>query len=117
MTEPKYKVGEKFQTPASVREILAVSVTIDGCVRYWVDDDGDRDPGTVTESRMDSWRKIEPFFEIGKTYRFPAGSYRYKVTDIRVINGEKFAWAETVTLDGPAMATLDKDDFEGMTEV
>lgn len=117
MSVPKYKVGEKFQSAMTVREILAVSVTSGGEVKYWVDDDGDRDPFTVTESQVDPWRKIEPFFEIRKTYRFTNGATKYKVTDIREVDGEKFAWAEENTFGHLSMTTLDEHNFRQMTEV
>lgn len=119
MSVPKYKVGDKFQSSMSVREILAVSVTAHGEVKYWVDDDGDRDPYTVTESQVDAWEKIEPFFEIGKTYIFNRSTFdKYKVVDVREVDGRKYAWGEFRPGNAfDSMTTLDKYNFTQMTEV
>lgn len=122
--KPKYKVGDRFNAPTSIREILAVSVAVSGVARYWVDDDGDRDPTTVHESQIDRWVKIEPFFEVGKTYRWRSriegefGHDTWRIEDIREVDGMRYAWALYTNgyTGSREMAQLYAGSFGEMTE-
>lgn len=119
MSEPKYKIGDKFKdSTGAIHEILSVITTRSGEVKYWVDDNGDRDPWSTGELAVSRWEQISSFFEIGKTYQFNSGSGgRYKVTDIRQFGGEKFAWSEERSFGSTSMTTLDENNFRYMTEV
>lgn len=121
MPEPKYKVGDRFEGPGSIREILAVVMAASGVPKYWADDDGDRDPSTYNENQVNRWKKIEPFFEIGKIYLHPinSDSVHYKVTAIGTDpNGDLWATVERYRNgEFSWMTVFDRNEFQSMREV
>lgn len=119
MSEPKYKIGDKFKdSTGAIHEILSVITTRSGEVKYWVDDNGDRDPWSTGELAVSRWEQISPFFEIGKVYRVGLGGNRYRIAQLRQVGGKHFAWAEYENYSGAIeMISLDQVDFGHMTEV
>lgn len=100
---PKYKVGDKFYlvSPDKQVEIRAVDENspsgLGANYLVWVIGGiGGSYSGSVTEKRLDSdYTKIEPFFEVGKTYKI--GEWLYEVLELRDSStGQKFAIAEGI---------------------
>lgn len=59
-------------------------------------------------------RRVEPFFEKGKTYRLSGGVF-YTILTVQEVGGRKFAWATRETAKGACPITLDEDDFFSLT--
>jgi len=116
--EPKYKIGDKFKFGSGDREIVGVHVDTEGAVKYLVDFNNGDTCDLLTEEYIElRYRKIEPFFEVGKTYQFSKTGDKYKVIDVREVDGEKFAWSEERGLCHFSMTTLNEYNFKQMTEV
>lgn len=98
----KYKVGDKFYlvSPDKQAEIRAIDESHpDGGVNYlvWVTGGWGADySGSITEKLLIAdYTKIEPFFEVGKTYKI--GEWLYEVLELRDSStGQKFAIAEGI---------------------
>jgi hypothetical protein len=128
MRTPLFKIGDRLRNLSTdgIVEVHGVMISKTGDVNYWVDDDGDRDPRTITENALENnHRLIEPFFEVGKTYAYDKTYVhgrsifdRYKIREVREVNGRKYAWVEFCPSGMPdSMVMLTEDNFKHMTEV
>lgn len=111
----KHKKGDQFQWLMDDWTVIAFHEDCDGVVYWVVNRDGETNE--YSEESLNLMRKVVPFFEVGKTYQFSNDASRYKVTGIREVNGEKFAWAEESAFGRTLMITLDEYHFRNMTEV
>jgi hypothetical protein len=127
MSEPKYKVGDKFKFGSGGdREIIAAHVDAEGAVRYFVDFNNGDTCDLLTEEYIElRYKKIEPFFEVGKTYAWKnaaeeGGKYStWYIEQVRELHGSKYAVAVFTPNFKVAqeMAILRRYSFADMTEV
>lgn len=70
----KYEIGDEFKGPyRSWMKVVARNRTGNGIIQYWtIDEYGEA--CTLSEYRLDTWTKIEPFFEVGDTFKSPFNS-------------------------------------------
>ena len=92
MIKPKYSVGDKFDVDGEVVEIFAISPTpCGGEYEYWMTLPFERGMLTFTEHGLDQAEKIEPFFAVGRKYRYGGGYLQYECTNLVDIKGEAAA--------------------------
>lgn len=125
MSDFKYEVGDMFDLGTkrsyNTREIVARFTAVDGENRYVIRyfSDGKHrgaDDEIQTEGYIDNaYIKIEPFFEVGKTYRHEISSNKYKciATDEGV--EPKRAWLRGSGFQG--YASVPQGDFGYYEEV
>jgi len=92
----KYEIGDRFKTTYCLYEVKDRCADKNGRLYYWmVDEFGE--PNTYDESSLNSWKKIEPFFKVGDTYKIGVqeGEILY-VTE----RGDKISGLVLYTLDG-----------------
>lgn len=118
----KYKIGDQFSFGRSRRAVRAVGEIEEGAV-YFLEFFNENGEVTAFESHTERYidnhySKIEPFFEVGKTYK--TDYFKYRVVSIHEHNRKKYASAEVYSLDGAPvndMLCLNEKAFLGMTEV
>lgn len=132
----KYKIGDEFtqkrdaaafQSGRIVATYRAVPKGGSGLEDFYIlEVEGHKDDRFTSEvmlvRREEHWldqyyNKVELFFKIGKTYRFPGGFGKYLIVDLYDL-GKPQALAEfTDGLEKKAMTLLRQRDFENMEEV
>ncbi len=79
----------------------------------------DRGLSTIFTSTIETnYRKVVPFFEVGKSYNFNYGTSVYTVANLRKgVDGRMYAIADVVYSSGEkSMTTLSEDDFKDVKE-
>lgn len=82
MSEFKYEIGDEFRSSSFKywMRIVARHTTKAGVNVYWMENEVGS-PSSYSESIVDEWTKIEPFFEVGDWWKDDGGN-RYEVTHV-----------------------------------
>ncbi len=108
----KYKIGDRFEFPGGVREIVGVYER-GGDVYYWIDQEREN-LYTLSEWYVDdNYTKIEPFFEVDKKYTI----HGVIVYTIYAVSGEGDDRVALARYDGSNWAVFNLEDFRAMREV
>ena len=115
------KVGDKYAASGSASfKVLEIKVVHGPRVAViGVNWDGDSVLATMATASLSAfYEKVEPFFEVGKGYKFPYGLTVYTVVSLHEgKDGKQYALADADYSDGSkSMTMLGEGDFKDMVE-
>lgn len=119
---PKFKIGDRFE---KFKTIFVIEEWREYQDETWYSgiktfgDDGSSEPFWMTESHLETWDEIPNTFEVGKTYGYAIGSYKYLIEhEYEVMGLLKFVALKLNVLGRlVGVAVLDEDEFKFMREV